>query len=588
MIKTNISFKIMAITIASTATVILTSVMTVFIIGGISSSMRSTINIMTAQNTALFNVIGTIDSIGSTVEAMMREKDADALESLNTNLLDFEQNSATLVEDFGTDGVELKKIYSSFETGINTVVELVLLGDNASARQSYIEKVAPFKTALVDEIFKLQLVKGTRMNEEVNGRLKAASSSSMLLTFVLIVFSILIGSAGFLVTKNIIGSVNRVVLRLKEISEGDGDLTARIESRGNDEIADLTGYFNAFTEKLSAMIRVVQVSLGNLTGTSHDLVANTEQTAAAVNEISANVESFKTRSETQGRAIDETAVSMESLNRGLGSLDGMIEDQGGSVEQSSAAVEQMVANVGSVSGNVSNLVSLFKELMGTADVGKSRIGAVAALAEGIAEQSDALAETNKLIAAIAAQTNLLAMNAAIEAAHAGDAGRGFSVVADEIRKLAENSASQSKATSSVLKGVRNQISEVVKSSGDAEKTFETILSMIERVGHLADEVKAAMNEQGKGNAQVLEAIRKITDISIAVKARSAEMRGESDAALGKIAGVRRLSDEFRAGMDEIAIGTEEINKAIIEIRGLGQDNKESIEGANGASSKFKV
>lgn len=587
MIKATISFKILAIILASILTVLLSTVMAIGNIRGISASMKSTVEAMNADVNALFEVSASVNDIGSTVEKMMREKDADLLETLYNDIEKMEALAVEKIDAFGTDGDALKAVYVLFDNECSLVVESILLGDNGSARQSYIEKVTPLKADVIKEISALQALKGNRMNEMVDVRTKNGATSSIILTFILAFLCLAIGMSGLIISKNITASVKQVVSRLKEISEGDGDLTARLEGRGNDEIAELTGYFNTFTDNLAAMVRVVQDSLQSLTGTSHDLVANTEETAAAVNQISANVESFKIRTEKQGKAIDETAVSMESLTGGLVKLNGLIEEQGGSVTQSSAAVEQMVANVRSVTGNVSNLVSLFSELMGSADIGKNRLHEVVGLVSGIAEQSQALSETNGLIASIAAQTNLLAMNAAIEAAHAGEAGQGFSVVADEIRKLAENSAAQSKATSTVLKGVRNKITEVVRSSGVAESTFETILSMIEKLSHLAEEVKAAMNEQSKGNAQVLEAIRKINDISTTVQGSSAAMRTESTSALEKIAGVRRLSDEFRAGMDEISIGTGEINKAIGEIRQLGQDNKESINLAHDASSRFK-
>lgn len=255
--------------------------------------MRATTTSITADMIALFEVISSTNDISTTVESMMREKDADILEALYNSIEESETVSVQKIDAFGTNAEALKGSYRLYDTEIEKVVEAILLGDNASARQAYIEKVTPLKAMVFEDILNLQTIKGNRMTEMVETRAKAATNSSMILGFLLAFFCLAIGISGLIIAKNITSSFTQVVSRLKEISEGDGDLTARLESRGNDEIAKLTRYFNAFTEKLSVIIKVVQTALQFLAGTSHDLVSNTEETAAAVNQISANVESFK-------------------------------------------------------------------------------------------------------------------------------------------------------------------------------------------------------------------------------------------------------------------------------------------------------
>ena len=580
--------KILSVLSLSAMALVFTVVATFLSMNSMSGNMKVTFADINSNVKNLFSIVSMVTLMGDSVERLLIEKDTNKLDELYGKIENHQQLASEQVSAFGEEGDSLLEAYEYYTLSLNRVVEMIRQADNTAARQFYIDRVSPRASLVFSEIFQLQKSQSYSMGKMIDFETQEAERGNLILSTVNLLIVLALGGLGFLISRNITNSLKRVVTRLKEISQGDGDLTARIETRGGDEIAELTGYFNQFTAKLGGMILVVQKTLDNLHKTALDLASNTEETAATVNQILANTESVKTRSDLQSRSVDDTVISMNNLSAGLRTLDGMIESQSSSVSQSSSAVEQMVASVESVSGNINHLASLFKELIHAADEGKTKIEGVVSLVSSIADKSNALAQTNELMATIASQTNLLAMNAAIEAAHAGDAGKGFSVVSDEIRKLAENSTMQSKSTASVLEGIRSMISNVVHSAGETEQSFVAILTGIDQVNRLVEEIKSASREQGEGNTQVLGAIQNILEISSQVRDSSLRMMKESAVAQGKIQGVRQLSLEFSTNMDEIALGTREISKASLSIRELSQNNKESIEEARSVSLRFKV
>jgi PAS domain S-box-containing protein len=214
-------------------------------------------------------------------------------------------------------------------------------------------------------------------------------------------------------------------------------------------------------------------------------------------------------------------------------LNGHVAEQASAVNESAAAIEEMIANVQSVTNSLSKNAVQVKELQSSSEVGHTGLNEVALDIREIGTESESLLEINSVMQNIASQTNLLSMNAAIEAAHAGESGRGFAVVADEIRKLAESSSAQSKTISVVLKKIKGAIDKITKSTENVLGKFNAIDDGIRTVAEQERNVLNAMEEQREGSKQVLQAIGQLSDITHQVKEDAQRMVEKHQEALGK-------------------------------------------------------
>jgi methyl-accepting chemotaxis protein len=420
---------------------------------------------------------------------------------------------------------------------------------------------------------------------KIMAEIKGMTAFTIILAIVSMIVS---GVIIFFVAGNIAKPIVRVSATLKDISEGEGDLTKSIAIKSKDEIGDLAHYFNATLEKIRDLVIIIKNQSVALFDIGNELAGNMTQTAAAINEITANIQSIKGRVINQSASVTQTNATMEQITLNINKLSDQVEKQSVSVAQSSSAIEEMLANINSVTQTLVNNAGNVKDLSDASAIGRTSLRDVAQDIQEIARESEGLLEINLVMENIASQTNLLSMNAAIEAAHAGEAGRGFAVVADEIRKLAESSGEQSKTISSVLKKIKDAIDKITMSTDEVLNKFEAIEDGVKTVADQEENIRNAMEEQSTGSQQILEAIGRLNEISQQVKDGSQEMLEGSKEVIAEDKNLEMVTQEIASGMNEMAAGADQINIAVNQVNTISSQNKENIDILVKEVSKFKV
>ena len=419
--------------------------------------------------------------------------------------------------------------------------------------------------------------------------INASTNTVLTMLAVSIIIGIILSvGVSFLLAHGIVDPLNKLIAILKNISEGDGDLTVRIPDTSKDEIGTLAGYFNRTIEKIAASMRSIISESGQMQNVGNTLSQNMNVTAESISTIDTSLSEIKDDIVNQSSGVEQTNATLNEIVRNIEKLNGNILNQSEAVTESSAAVEEMVANIASVTKILEKNQTNVVQLSDSAEEGRAIVTKTVETTNRIAEDSQGLIETSAIIQNIAEQTNLLAMNAAIEAAHAGESGKGFAVVADEIRKLAEDSNTQGKKIGEVLSQLHEKITTMTEDAKRMENQFNMIFDNTQTVKRQEEIIKQAMDEQSAGSNQVLEAMNRITTITQDVKSSSGVMDEGSKEILVEMEKLAQATVKINSSMLNIANGITNLNHTIKEVNTVTNENTISINRVTDVISKFKV
>lgn len=375
--------------------------------------------------------------------------------------------------------------------------------DTRSGRRNAIE--LSFGTTLVafdnmrGEINKLTELTQAQAHLTSDKALEIVDSSWSLILWSGIALIVLSVSLALFISRLIGGNLKLVSGRIREVAEGDGDLTARINVKTTDEIGELAQGFDVFSEKLSLLISQVA-------GAVKSMEKETQSISAIVDESRDVTEQQRQENDMVSAAVVEMSATAREVASNVNAVAESIRSAESDTVNGQKSVEATISEIGSLEHDLQNTSGVIAELRETS----GQIGSVLDVISGIAEQ-----------------TNLLALNAAIEAARAGEHGRGFAVVADEVRSLAQRTQESTSEIRNVIERLQSgaasavgamdtsnsRLSLLVDTAASSGEALSQITSAITSVREMAELIAAATEQQSATTEEVDKNVLRIKEMA---------------------------------------------------------------------------
>ena len=519
----------------------------------------------------------------------------DALSNLISDIIVGETGTAYLVSSSGTvlgnrrPEILYKSIYNEI-IGSETNAYAQFLKQALASHKSSVNVSEIKGVKYISAVASMRYADWTLLLTAPVSEFMAENVTNLIKTFVIIALCQLIIAIalGVLIARNITRPINHVIDALKNIAQGEGDLTIELPASGKDETSVLSSYFNQTILKLKNSIQKVGADSREMESVGSDLESNMMSVSEVVANITAGIEDLKKRFVEQEESVSGTAAAIEHIIKTLRGLDESIGQQAAMITESSASFDKMSHSIDTVGENVVETREAIRNLSAATNDGRETLAKANEVSQRISDASGDLIEAGAVIENIASQTNLLAMNAAIEAAHAGEAGKGFAVVASEIRKLAEESSAQGKKISITLKNLSAEIKALADSASGAVEKFNIISGYSKGLSSSIEGVVQAMDEQEENGKIIWGIINDVTGVTNEVKSGSGDMLADGEKVVSATKRLDDLTRILRENIENIASQTELINEAAQESLEIAVKNKQSIDGLVLEVGKFKT
>lgn len=427
-------------------------------------------------------------------------------------------DSGDFIEDDGdedTKGTYYDDIPPAFQTALDS--------GSVTLTEPYTDEWGTFRSAVMPIQNKGKTVGAIAVDYEFS-KLQARKQSAGWYALLASTVSLFVGlGIASIVSQRLVKSLKRTTTMLKNIASGDGDLTARLEVTGSDEVAELSTSFNTFVEKIQRIISEISEIVKMMNSATEELSTVSTSIAASAEEVSG-------QSSSVAAAVEQSSTNMNSISASS-------EEMSSSMNVVAAAVEELSASIKEIES------SCIKESK-AAESAFSKANDSTVTLENLRGASNEIGKIVDVIGQIADQTNLLALNATIEAASAGDAGKGFAVVASEVKELARQTV---QATGNIKK----QIESMQNRTQGAIETITGINSIIEEFHSISQANVVAVEQQ---NGAVSEIARNVANVNTEANTVSRSV-GESSGALQEIAhtvnGLNEAVGESTRGVQQI-------------------------------------
>jgi methyl-accepting chemotaxis protein len=406
------------------------------------------------------------------------------------------------------------------------------------------------------------------MNAEVM-QATVAMIIGILITDILIVLSLY-----WVLKVSVIGRIDEAAKRVKDIAEGDGDLTSRLEIHTQDEISTMGRWLNTFIDNMEKIVKGIITHTHTLSSSSAKLSDLSMSLASGSQEMSSQADGVAGAAEQVSAIINGMAVAAEQMSMNAQTV--------------SSTSEEMSHNMNSIAGAIDQMSLALNEVTAIAKKGTQIAGNAVEMSDSatgimntLGEAAKEIGKVTKVIKRIAEQTNLLALNATIEAASAGEAGKGFAVVANEIKELANQSAQAAEDITHRIDGVQDKTTKAVDVIAD-------VAEIIQKMNTSAADVTKSVDEQtqmaSEISTNVAHANSGINDIASAIAEIAKATHDMAKNASEGAQGVNEVSANVQAisqASDETQAGAEQIREAAANLSSMAEKLKEMV-------NRFKV